>query len=427
MISDLPRAHYARMHPLESLWMRRSARAISSHPGSVLSLLLLILACGDRSEANQGGTHVADAPELSAVEELRIGSVNDPDAGFSHIGGVAVDTEGSMYVLENQDRQIRVYNDQGRLLRRIGGEGEGPGEFRRPMLIGLQHDTLAIADLDLGRVTLFLRTGQLLETVPAPPVWLQPAPGFYVMVAPAGFTRDGFTSRIMRTISPPEGPGDSISVPHVTLDRTGQIMDTLRFERWNLFGPQIRVGNVDVRLPSGPSFDPLYVDGRDNTYLVQRPIAADRQDAEFTVTRLTHTSDTIYHRNVRYQPSAFPAEVVDSIVARAVRPYLGNPEADSGAIVAAVHRASNLPPYQPPIVRGRIGADDVLWLQLNDDGRDRHRWLLLGPEGQLHGLVSLPRDARIEWSSGDVAIAVLHDDFDVPWLVRYRLRSVKGS
>lgn len=399
---------------------------IRGRPGSALSILLLMLACS-RSEPDEGDTHVANAPELVPEEELRVGSVDDPDAGFSRIGGVAVDTEGLIYVLESQDRHVRVYDDQGRLLRRIGRDGEGPGEFRSPMLIGLRHDTLAIGDLSLGRVTLFLRTGQLLETVPTPPVWLQPAPGFHVMVAPVGFTRDGFASRIVRMITPPELPRDSIAVPHVALDRTGQITDTLRFERWNLFEPQIRIGNLDVRVPSGPPAGPLYIDGQEDTYLVERPVAVSADRAEFTVTRLTQTGDTIYRRNIRYRPSAFASGVVDSIVAQAVRPYLRNPHADSGAIAAAIRQASNLPRYQPPVVRGRIGADDVLWLQLHDDGNDRHRWILLGSEGQLHGLVSLPRDATIHWSSGNQALVVLRDDFDVPWLVRYRLHGDNGS
>jgi hypothetical protein len=398
---------------------------IRGRPGSVLSILLLILACS-RSE-QEGEAHVASATELVAEEDLRVGSVDDPDAGFSRIGGVTVDTEGLIYVLESQDRQIRVYDDQGRLLRRIGREGEGPGEFRSPMLIGLQHDTLAIGDLSLGRVTLFLRTGQLLETVPTPPVWLQPSPGFHVMVAPVAFTRDGFSSRIVRMMTPPEMPRDSIAVPHVALDRTGQITDTLRFERWNLFQPQIRVGNLDVSVPSGPPAGPLYVDGQEDTYLVERPVAVSADRAEFSVTRLTQTGDTVHHRNIRYQPSRFAAGVIDSMVARAVRPYLRSPDADSGAIAAAIRQASNLPSYQPPVVRGRIGADDVLWLQLHDDGSDRHRWLLLGSDGQLHGLVSLPRNATIHWSRGNQVLVVVHDEFDVPWLVRYRLRGVSEA
>jgi hypothetical protein len=166
----------------------------------------------------------------------------------------------------------------------------------------------------------------------------------------------------------------------------------------------------------------LYVDGLEDTYLIQRPTAASPNGAEFTVARLTHAGDTIYHRNIRYRPSTLSAEVVDGLVAQAVRPHLRNPEADSGAIAAAIRQAMSLPPYQPPIARGRVGADGILWLQLHDEGNDQQRWILLDRDGQLYGRVALPQGATIHWSSGDDAVVVVRDDFDVPWLVRYRLR-----
>jgi hypothetical protein len=50
------------------------------------------------------------------------------------------------------------------------------------------------------------------------------------MVAPAGFTRDGFSSRIVSMMMPSEAPRDSFAVPHLALDGTGQITDTLRYE-----------------------------------------------------------------------------------------------------------------------------------------------------------------------------------------------------
>lgn len=216
----------------------------------VLCVLLLLAACEPNSPIADDG-HVAGATELMPEEVWRVGSVDDPDAGFSHIGGVAVDNEGSIYVLETQDRQVRVYDGEGQLIRRIGREGEGPGEFRSPSLIGLRQDTLAVADLNLARIILFLRTGELLGTVPTPPVWLEPAPGLYMMVAPVQFTRDGFASRIVRMMSPPEIPQDSIPVPHVALDRSGQVTDTLRFEKWYLAAAEIRVGNLNVSIPPG--------------------------------------------------------------------------------------------------------------------------------------------------------------------------------
>lgn len=389
-----------------------------------LVLLILLLACRPGDDGQHDAAHVANATELVADEELRIGSVDDPDVGFSRIGGVVVDNEGLVYVLEGQDRQVRVYDEHGRLIRTIGRHGAGPGEFRSATLIGLQHDTLAIGDSSIGRVTFFRRTGEVLETFLMPPIWLQPAPDVMMMVEPVRFRQDGFATRIVRIIGPPEPPADSFSVPQVVLDRSGRITDTLRHERWSLAEPRIRVGNADVHVPAGPPATLLYIDGQEDTYVVNRQVAADMDQAAFTVTRLAATGDTVYQQEIRYHASTFPVAVVDSIVARAVRPYLRNQQADSGAISVALRRALSLPAYQPPVTQGRIGADDVLWLQLHDDGTDQQRWILVEPTGRLRGALSIPRGVTIHWSSGERAWATVRDEFDVPWLVRYRLREV---
>jgi hypothetical protein len=396
------------------------------HRGCTLVFLILTVAC-QPSNRQHDAANVANATELVAEEELRIGSVNDPDVGFSRIGGVAVDAEGLIHVLESEDRQIRVYDDQGRHIRSIGRHGAGPGEFRSVTLIGLLHDTLAVGDPSLGRITFFTRTGELLETFPMPPVWLQPAPGVMLMVEPVRFKQDGFATSVTKLMMQAEPPSDSFSVPQVVLDRKGRITDTLRLERWDLSEPRIRVGNVDIRLPSAPPATLLYIDGQEDTYVVDRPVAALADQAAFTVARMAAAGDTVYHEEIRYRPATFSAAVVDSIVARAVRPHLRTQKADSGAIAVGIRQALSLPPYQPPVTQGRVGADGVLWLRLHDDGTDQHRWVLIGPDGRLQGAVSLPRRVTLHWSSGERVWAAVRDEFDVPWLVRYHLRAVNES
>jgi hypothetical protein len=382
-----------------------------------------MLACRAGDEVTDAN-HIANAPELVAEEVGRVGSVDDPDAGFSRIGGIAVDGESAVYVLESQDRQIRVYDQNGLRIRTFGREGAGPGEFKNPTLIGFRHDTLAVGDASLGRITLFDRNGQVLETLSVPPVWLEVAPGVMVMFEPVRFRLDGFATTITRRVTPPELPPDSFFVPQVAVDRNGHITDTLRFDRWGLSDTQIRVGRVDVRVPSGPPTTPLYIDGPHDTYVVGRAVATADDQAATTITRVAVSGDTIYRQEIRYRPVAFPAALVDTIVARAVRPYLRNQQADSGAIDSALRGALNLPQYQPPVTNGRVGADGVLWLQLHEDGTDQHQWLLLESNGSIMGTVTLPSNVTIHWSSGEHAWAAVRDEFDVPWLVRYHFQRV---
>ena len=237
--------------------------------------------------------------------------------------------------------------------------------------------------------------------------------------------RSGGTPRLIHALppSPPEPPVDSIWIPHVVLDRRGQVADTFRLEAMSLSKHRIPLGGRNVNVPAGPSSAPLYLDGQDDTYVVKRPVPAAPDQAAFTVTRISKSGVTVYHRVIRYRPTSFSDELVDSIIAQTLRPHLRREGVDSGPAAAGLRRAMTLPPYQPPIVEGRVGADEVLWLRLHDESPDRDRWIMLEPDGRVRGVLAVPRGARIHWSSGETAWAAVSDEFDVPWLVRYRLRS----
>jgi hypothetical protein len=128
-------------------WPSTASRRTS---GAVFACVVLTaaLAC---SRSDRPGTGDVDAfPALTAAEDLRIGDVDDPDLGFSRIGGVDVDRDGQVFVYEAMDRQIRVYDSEGRPVRRIGRQGEGPGEFGWVARLGVVGDTVWVCDAPEG-------------------------------------------------------------------------------------------------------------------------------------------------------------------------------------------------------------------------------------------------------------------------------------
>ncbi len=72
----------------------------------------------------------ADASPFKLTEELRLGP-EDGDQFLWNGPGVAVDADkdGNMYVVDDSEERIMVYNEKGEFLRQIGSPGEGPGEF----------------------------------------------------------------------------------------------------------------------------------------------------------------------------------------------------------------------------------------------------------------------------------------------------------
>ena len=99
------------------------------------------------------------------VEEAHVLAGDDgrPETQFGYVADVAVDAD-TLYVLDQQAQQVRVFGPDGGLLRTVGRAGEGPGElstFATSVL--LRGDTLLVADWGRGRLHRFRRDGTFVD------------------------------------------------------------------------------------------------------------------------------------------------------------------------------------------------------------------------------------------------------------------------
>jgi len=80
-------------------------------------------------------------------------------------GRFAVDAEGNIYLGDDSDSAIKVFDSQGKYLRTIGREGQGPGEFTD---IGdiflLPNGRLLVIDFQTRRTLFFSSEGQFLSS-----------------------------------------------------------------------------------------------------------------------------------------------------------------------------------------------------------------------------------------------------------------------
>ena len=98
-----------------------------------------------------GAQQVVELPDEDrwlepVIEELyQVGSAVTGEAWeqFGQIMDVAFDGAGHLYILDRQAQLVYVVGDDGRLIREMGGPGEGPGEFA---------ETAAMAVFNDGRV-----------------------------------------------------------------------------------------------------------------------------------------------------------------------------------------------------------------------------------------------------------------------------------
>jgi hypothetical protein len=143
--------------------------------------------------------------EVELHQRWKLGGESDnEDEFFGVIMQIATDADNNIYLLDSQLHQVNIYTPEGELIRSIGHEGEGPGEFRRP------GDMMILPDGNVGVVQSM--PGKIVVLTPeGDPVGNQPVPGdpngtqFFIGCRPAGdhfvlgvthFSRgdDGFTN-----------------------------------------------------------------------------------------------------------------------------------------------------------------------------------------------------------------------------------------
>ena len=91
--------------------------------------------------------------ELKLTELWRRGGTDDEEVMFGVVSSVLTDPQGNLYVLDSQLTEIMVFNPQGRLLRTLGGRGEGPGEFQNAQRMTFLPDgTLGVAQTFPGKL-----------------------------------------------------------------------------------------------------------------------------------------------------------------------------------------------------------------------------------------------------------------------------------
>lgn len=103
------------------------------------------------------------------VSRVGIGVLDgDPEYQFGNVRALAVGADGSIYVLDGHGPVVRMYAPDGKYVRDIGREGEGPGEYKRPDsgLVMLPDGRLALRDPGNGRISVYDTTGAYLDSWP---------------------------------------------------------------------------------------------------------------------------------------------------------------------------------------------------------------------------------------------------------------------
>jgi hypothetical protein len=150
--------------------------------GLISGLACWLAACGPSADSDRDRFEVVDSAGVQVVhnryagfdttavemvEDLRIG-VRDGDERYQFFRafGFNVDSLGRILVANLGTSTIRVFDHDGRFVREIGAQGNGPGEFRSVTTPIVWGDTLGISDQTAMRFSVFDTSGTFLTSWP---------------------------------------------------------------------------------------------------------------------------------------------------------------------------------------------------------------------------------------------------------------------
>jgi hypothetical protein len=146
-----------------------------------ISALMMLVSCQKQKAEWKGtieeenGVTVVKNPKdpmygedvFSLEEELTIGGEDkDSEPLFIDITYVRIDYEENIYVLDSRDCQIKVFDKNGKHIRKIGRKGQGPGEMQFPTMMDIvSGKEIMICDLRNNRISFYSLQGELLKEV----------------------------------------------------------------------------------------------------------------------------------------------------------------------------------------------------------------------------------------------------------------------
>jgi hypothetical protein len=102
--------------------------------------------------------------KISIQEILSIGALDD-EAIFQWTG-VAADADGFIYVLDGLDYSLKKFDARGKLVKKAGRKGQGPGEFLAPRLLACSQDFLYATDQTVLGISVFDKELQFKKRIP---------------------------------------------------------------------------------------------------------------------------------------------------------------------------------------------------------------------------------------------------------------------
>jgi hypothetical protein len=352
----------------------------------------------------------------TVAEDLKIGSAGgDPNYQFGAIAGIDVGADGAIFVLDQQSKTVRAYDQQGQYLRVMGGPGSGPGELSQGA-VGLVviRDTVMVPDMGLQRMTRYTASGDVVGSFPIP---------FSQGLAVRWVARnDGRLVQQSRIMSFPGQPTIEPKDLLLVREASGTIIDTL------------------LTLPAGKTFTATE-SSMSLKFFESEPVWALAEDgtvwfamnSDYTIQH--YTQDGQLQRIVRRAYERKPVTDADKTafldMFKELMARQGAPPAAVDQMLASTSFAENYPAFANLLA----GPEGTLWVQqirtaedakaaggsfdIQDTGSST--WDVFASDGRYLGPVTVPNRFTPLRVVGDRMYGIWRDDLDVQHVMRIKV------
>jgi hypothetical protein len=322
--------------------------------------------------------------------------------------------------------EVSAWTNAGDLLFVVGGEGDGPGEFRRPGLLFVHDDGgFTVPDQYGSRMTHFAANGQLLEAELGPGGQIS-YQGFPLVLVSA---RNGiFLGHASIPLGLEEGvPGTEPMHQHPVLrvvqSDSGQ---------WQPPEPLLwldvrnRVQNVQLTESRGFYRAQPFGDWDEIAYEPGAVVAVRRNRGlgEVDLVEVSTTGDTVWHRRLQFEPRLLTSQVIEHTTEEIIRDYSARRDASVTRVRAAYHESLYRPEYVPA-VEGKpvLAASGEVWLASTEaaDTFSVYYVVRRGTTNEPPRRVLLPEGMYVSDATSTHVWGFLRDDTDVPYIVGRRL------
>jgi hypothetical protein len=345
---------------------------------------------------------------LTAEPLLTIGvTEGDPGYQLSDVVGAVRMPSGLVVVADGGTQEIRVFTAEGTLVRRVGGRGEGPGEFSGLSGMGRgPSGALWAYDFTLRRISWLYPSDESLRSAtlgPEPPV-----------LSPVGALPDG--SFVLKQLWGAQGVASATHtglrrdpVAYVRFDPSGALLDTLAL----VPGREVVISlEGDRGVMSTPPFGRTSLGGiLDGRVLIgsQTRFELEEWTPDGTLKRVLRLPD-------------IDLRVTEEDIQRYAEHRRSTASPGEEARVERELADVEVPELRPAYGELLVDGAGNLWIgRWEADGSPARAWTVLDATGTWLVSVGTPSDLQVRDIGEDWVVGVARDELDVERVVLYGL------